>query len=252
MPGDSIPEYMHISLKGKRVLYKSELMMLEMLANANWERPLFMAITVGSENHLNLGKHFIQEGLGYRITPFNSDETGVTMDTEKTYDNLMNRYRYGGLEHEGIYLDETNMRMCATHRRVFSQLVGNLLDEEKDEMALKALDYSEKVIPAYNVPHDFQHGSLTLGEGYYQLDQMQKGDEIVGYLANKSVEYLIWYLSLDDYRILISSNDITYNLSLLAQYVRVMEMYGSDLTEHYSGKLDELYNLYVSWTQRAR
>ncbi|MCD8081148.1 MAG: DUF2723 domain-containing protein [Bacteroides sp.] len=251
LPGDSIPEYMHISLKGKRVLYKSELMMLEMLANANWERPLFMAITVGSDNHLNLGKHFIQEGLGYRITPFNSDETGVSMDTEKTYDNLMNKYRYGGLEREGIYLDETNMRMCATHRRVFSQLVGSLLDEDKEEMALKALDYSEKVIPSYNVPHDFQHGSLTLGEAYYQLDQMEKGDEIVGYLANKSVEYLIWYLSLDDYRIRISSNDITYNLSLLAQYVRVMEMYGSDLAEHYSEKLDELYNLYVSWTQRV-
>ena len=63
---DSIPEYMHISLKGKHVLYKSELMMLEMLANANWERPIYMAITVGSENHLNLTNNFLQEGLAYR------------------------------------------------------------------------------------------------------------------------------------------------------------------------------------------
>lgn len=58
-----IPDYMSISLKGKRMLYKSELMMLEMLANTNWERPLYMAITVGSDNHLNLGNNFMQEGL---------------------------------------------------------------------------------------------------------------------------------------------------------------------------------------------
>ena len=69
---DSIPDYMHISLKGKRVLYKSELMMLEMLANTNWERPMYMAITVGTENQMNLTNNFLQEGLAYRITPFDN------------------------------------------------------------------------------------------------------------------------------------------------------------------------------------
>ncbi len=67
-----IPDYMNISLKGKRMLYKSELMMLEMLANTNWERPMYMAITVGSDNHLNLETTSLQEGLAYRITPFNT------------------------------------------------------------------------------------------------------------------------------------------------------------------------------------
>lgn len=58
IPGDSIPDYMHISLKGKRALYKSELMMLEMLAEANWERPIYIAVSVGPENQLNMGNHF--------------------------------------------------------------------------------------------------------------------------------------------------------------------------------------------------
>lgn len=78
-----IPEYMNISLKGKRMLYKNELMMLEMLANTNWERPLYMAITVGSDNHLNLGNNFIQEGLAYRITPFNTTALNARIDSEK-------------------------------------------------------------------------------------------------------------------------------------------------------------------------
>ena len=61
IPGDSIPDYMHISLKGKRALYKSELMMLEMLAEANWERPIYIAISVGEDNQLGMANHFIQE-----------------------------------------------------------------------------------------------------------------------------------------------------------------------------------------------
>ena len=80
-----IPDYMSISLKGKRMLYKSELMMLEMLANTNWERPLYMAITVGSDNHLNLGNNFMQEGLAYRITPFNTTRLNARIDSSLLY-----------------------------------------------------------------------------------------------------------------------------------------------------------------------
>ena len=58
-------------------------MMLEMIANCNWTRPLYVAITVGSENFMNLGDNFVQEGLANRITPFNtqgnSDQTGINM-----------------------------------------------------------------------------------------------------------------------------------------------------------------------------
>ena len=122
--GDSIPDYMHISLKDekgnpKRALYKSELMMLEMLANANWERPIYMAITVGTDNQLNMREHFIQEGLTYRFTPFDTEALGATIDSEKMYDNLMNKFKFGGIDKPGIYIDENAMRMCYTHRRIF-------------------------------------------------------------------------------------------------------------------------------------
>jgi hypothetical protein len=107
-----IPEYMSISLKGKRALYKHELMMLEMLANTNWERPIYMAITVGTENHLNLGDNFMQEGLAYRITPFNTTKLNARLDSEKMYDNLMHKFKFGGIDKDDIYLDETIMRMA--------------------------------------------------------------------------------------------------------------------------------------------
>ncbi|WP_297675774.1 DUF2723 domain-containing protein [uncultured Bacteroides sp.] len=250
LPGDSIPDYMHISLKGKRALYKSELMMLEMLAEANWERPIYMAVSVGTENHLNMGNHFIQEGLAYRFTPFDTEKTGVKIDSEKMYDNLMNKFKFGGIDKEGIYIDENAMRMCYSHRRIFSQLVGQLIREGKKDKAKAALDYAEKMIPAYNVPYDFQNGAIQMAEAYYQIGETEKADNIMKALADKAVEYLTWYLSLSNRHFAISAREITeYHLPILNSEVKLMQKYNSELAPVYDKKLDELYQMCVDRLQ---
>ena len=248
--GDSIPDYMHISLKDekgnpKRALYKSELMMLEMLANANWERPIYMAITVGTDNQLNMRDHFIQEGLTYRFTPFDTEALGATIDSEKMYDNLMNKFKFGGIDKPGIYIDENTMRMCYTHRRIFAQLITQLMKEGKKDKALAALEYAEKMIPAFNVPYDVQNGALEMAEAYYQLGNNTKADQIIDELANKSVEYLTWYLSLDDNHLLMSQREFIMHLSALDMEVKMMEKYKSKLAGNYTPKVNELYNIYV-------
>ena len=245
LPGDSIPDYMHISLKGKRALYKSELMMLEMLAEANWERPIYMAVSVGTENHLNMGNHFVQEGLAYRFTPFDTEKTGVKIDSEKMYDNLMNKFKFGGIDKPGIYIDENAMRMCHSHRRIFSQLVQQLMREGKKDKAKAALDYAEKMIPAYNVPYDWQNGAVQMAEAYYQLGETAKADEMMKALADKAVEYLTWYLSLDDNRFMISTREFEYHWAVLDAEVKAMKKYNSKLAEIYEPKVEELYNMYV-------
>lgn len=248
--GDSIPDYMHISLKDekgnpKRALYKSELMMLEMLANANWERPIYMAITVGTDNQLNMREHFIQEGLTYRFTPFDTEALGATIDSEKMYDNLMNKFKFGGIDKPGIYIDENAMRMCYTHRRTFAQLITQLMKEGKKDKALAALEYAEKMIPAFNVPYDVQNGALEMAEAYYQLGNNTKADQIIDELANKSVEYLTWYLSLDDNHLLMSQREFIMHLSALDMEIKMMEKYKSKLAGNYTPKVNELYNIYV-------
>ena len=248
--GDSIPDYMHISLKDekgnpKRALYKSELMMLEMLANANWERPIYMAITVGTDNQLIMREHFIQEGLTYRFTPFDTEALGATIDSEKMYDNLMNKFKFGGIDKPGIYIDENAMRMCYTHRRTFAQLITQLMKEGKKAKALAALEYAEKMIPAFNVPYDVQNGALEMAEAYYQLGNNTKADQIIDELANKSVEYLTWYLSLDDNHLLMSQREFIMHLSALDMEVKMMEKYKSKLAGNYTPKVNELYNIYV-------
>ena len=253
-----IPEYMHISLKGKRMLYKSELMMLEMLANTNWERPMYMAITVGAENHLNLGDNFMQEGLAYRITPFNTTKLNARLDSEKMYDNLMHKFKFGGIDKDGVYLDETIQRMAQTHRRMFSQVANQLIKEGKNEKALKALDYCQQVIPSKNVPHDYVWGSADITDAYIKLGEYAKAEAILEDMANKAVEYITWYLSLDDERLALSYENCVRNFYILddinKSFGRIAsqteekpegEMKTStERAEHYIQKFDELYDMF--------
>ena len=252
IPGDSIPDYMHISLKGKRALYKSELMMLEMLAEANWERPIYIAVSVGPENQLNMGNHFIQEGLTYRFTPFDTDKLGVKIDSEKMYDNLMHKFKFGGIDKPGIYIDENAMRMCHSHRRIFSQLAQQLIREGKKDKAKAALDYAEKMIPAFNVPYDWQNGAVQMAEAYYQLGDSTKADDMMKALADKAVEYLTWYLSMDDNRFSISTREFEYHWAVLDAEVKIMRKYNSKLAEIYAPKVEELYNLYAERYERLQ
>lgn len=248
---DSIPDYMHISLKGKRMLYKSELMILEMLANANWERPLYMAITVGSDNHMNLTNNFLQEGLAYRITPFNNTALGRRIDSEKMYDNLMNKFKFGGIDNPDVYLDETVHRMCDTHRRLFVQLASQLIKEGKNDKALKALDYCQKVIPASAVRHDYLFGgSKEMAEDYRLLGQPMKAAEILDQLANNSLEYITWYMSLGDSYFSSSTEECMRQFYILDDVCNALAAIkdpktGEELpiAKHYAQKFEQLYKL---------
>ena len=253
-----IPEYMHISLKGKSRLYKYELMMLEMLANTNWERPIYMAITVGEDNHLNLGNNFMQEGLAYRITPFNTTALNARINSEKMYDNLMNRYKFGKIDNPDIYLDETVLRMCETHRRMFVQLSDQLIKEGKLDKAKKALDYSLEVIPTTTVPHDYQSSmSKQMADQYILLGDTIAAQSILNDLANKSVEYLTWYLSLNDTQLINSYDNTLRHFYMLDDITNTMARISSnepsnkeqqeqyaDIALHYAKKFEELYRLF--------
>ena len=254
-----IPEYMHISLKGKRALYKSELMMLEMLANTNWERPMYMAITVASENHLNMGNNFMQEGLAYRITPFNTTQLNARIDTEKMYDNLMHKFKFGNISQDDIYLDETIMRMSQTHRRMFIQLASQLIKEGKNDKALKALDYCQEVIPSKNVPHDFiMSSSKEMADDYIALGEIKKAETILDELANKAIEYITWYMSLDDEKLALSYENCLNHFYMMDQINKSFTQAltkaeenqdealeeSSETAMHYAQKFEELYHMF--------
>ena len=194
-----IPDKMAISLSGKRALYKNDLMMLEMLANHNWTRPLYVATTVGADNFMNLGDNFIQEGLANRITPFNTKDDEAdrygeinrkNFDTKRAYNNVVNRFKFGGLSTKGIYLDETVMRMCYTHRRMLSNLAERLLDKGEKDKARKIAEICEKEIPAYNVPRCFADQSVCLAKVFAETGDKAKAKAIINDYLSYARQYL--------------------------------------------------------------
>ena len=238
---DSIPDVMHLSLKGKRAVYKSEMMMYEMLAQCNWERPLYVAITVGKDNYGNLGDYFVREGLADRITPFNTKKSGRTVDTEKMYDNLMNRFRYGGLDNPDFYIDETISRMSYTHRRIFSQLATQLLREGKKEKAQNLLKRAEEVLPPTTLPHTFAGGSLDLARAWIQVDNKKQAEAIALPVAKNAWEYIDWYLSLSDSKLEREEQECMYYLYQLHRASEVLREATSPQAAGMVQKLD-FYN----------
>ena len=259
MASDTIPDKMVISLAGKRALYKHELMMLEMIAQANWVRPIYVATTVGADNYMNLGENFIQEGLANRISPFSTNSTdkrgslvpidGVKgFDTEKTYNNVMNRYKYGGLDKPGLYLDETIMRMCYTHRNLMATLAKNLLLEGKDDKALAVLKKCEKEIPYYNVPVNFRSGSFDMAETYALLGKKENALNILNQLFNTAVQYVEYYLSLPQSRFTQSQNDCLTQFYVMQRISQIAEIVDENLAK----KMDQQLNSYgATYTSRG-
>ena len=261
--GDSIPDQMVISLKGQGRVQKNFMMMLEMIAQTNFSRPLYMSTTVGASNFGNLWRHFIQEGMAWRISPYTFEENtqnyGIVhsvIDTEKAYDNMMNKYHYGNLKQRDLYIDETTMRMCYTHRRWFANLITNLVKEGDYDKALKALEKCETEIPSYNVPHSVDGSSLDLADAYIACNQPEKAAVILEQVEKRLREYVNWYLALSNTYFANSTRDChrfiyilasiqeTYNKLSTSKAKKASE-YGKK-AQQMDGELQKLYSAFIT------
>ncbi len=261
--GDSIPDQMVISLKGQGRVQKNFMMMLEMIAQTNFSRPLYMSTTVGASNFGNLWRHFIQEGMAWRISPYTFEENtqnyGIVhsvIDTEKAYDNMMNKYHYGNLKQRDLYIDETTMRMCYTHRRWFANLITNLVKEGDYDKALKALEKCETEIPSYNVPHSVDGSSLDLADAYIACNQPEKAVVILEQVEKRLREYVNWYLALSNTYFANSTRDChrfiyilasiqeTYNKLSTSKAKKASE-YGKK-AQQMDGELQKLYSAFIT------
>lgn len=224
---DSIPDKIILSLKGKNALTRSELMVLDMVAQCNWVRPLYIALTVGPESHLCFSDYLIQEGLAYRFTPFQTSKTKKKIDTKKMYENVMTKFRFGNVSDPKVYLDENVMRMCYTHRRTLTALAVELFKENEKEKSRKVLDYCLKMLPTTTIPLDYRHGDADMATLYYQLGNKEKANELIQGLFEKSVQYGNWYLSLSDARLAASTRECLMHMQIMMNCLDIMQEYHS-------------------------
>jgi hypothetical protein len=246
--GFPIAKKFEVSLKGKQYIGKQELVILDMIANSEWKRPICYAVTVGNENYMNLNKYFSLEGLSYRITPQVFGENGG-VNTEVMYDNMVNKFKWGGIENPKVYLDENNLRMCKTFRFMFGRLITTLLQEGKNDKALIALDRCMKVIPPTSVPNDYS--SLTLAEAYYRLGQKEKAEKITEDIAINAEKSLQWFASLTISQRNSVMNDVSHNLAVLQSIIQMYSSYNPKLAEKHM-PLFQMYGAGWNTSQQGR
>ena len=247
IPTDSVTitsatDTMTISLKGKQAIYKNDLMVLEMLSKADWNRPIYTSISLGPDCVSFLRDHLVLEGLAYRVSP---TATGKLVDVEKLYDNIMHRFRYGGLSTKGIYVDEDVKHMADTHQFIMGVLIDSLLQHGDVTRALAVCRKWQKEMPCENVP--YTEAALSMARCFYLTHQPERGDEIVGNLLQRADEWLSWLETITPSRRSGSLRSCYTWMQIMQQALALADQFGrTNIYNQYSNQ----YELHIKQIQR--
>ncbi len=261
---DKIVRVMDWSIDGN-YLMKNDLIVLNILANNNWKRPVYFATTVGSDNFLNLEPYFQLEGLAYRIVPIKtekkSDIVPGRVETDAMYNNVMTKFEWGNMNDERVYLDENNMRMTTNFRINFGRLAEELLNVGRSDSAIKVLDKCVEVTPDKTIPYNYfmtkiaelyyraagatnKTGDTSLVNNDVELskkkEMTEKANAILTRLSDIYADNLEYYLSLKGTKyfkyVEQDMNQALYIMQAVAGIVKTTDQ--KDL----AGKLDKKFN----------
>jgi hypothetical protein len=231
----------------KGTLLKNDWVCLDILANNLWSRPIYFAISITTESYLGLNDYLQQEGLAYRLVPYKTKTQadpyigGVQPDI--MYNNLMNKFAWGGVDKYNLYLDENILRMEANMRSNFVRLSNALIVAGKKDSAIQVLDKAQTVVPERNVP--LNYWSYEVARAYYRAGAPDKGSALMKKVQDMYTGQLAYYSTLDpDKRkyfvapinegvyvlnqiatTALQAGDSTLNKSAQAAFNRYMNMY---------------------------
>ena len=193
---DSIVPFIDIDIKGG-ALYKNRLIMLDILNNNKWKRPIYFSPgSFGDDDYLWMKDYLQMDGMVYKLvpikTPVNEDDYPDMgrLDTDKMYQLAMHWF-WGNGESTKIYHDPETRRNAISYRTNLSRLTKQLIAEGKLAKAKKIID-----LAVTKTPVDYYGYYLTLEpfvSGYYEIGQKEKARELVGKLMNKYKEELLYY-----------------------------------------------------------
>ena len=251
---DSIVPYIDIDIKGS-ALYKNRLMMLDLVANNNWERPIyFSGGAFDDEEYLWMINYLQLDGMVYKLVPIkttipkdgNPMEMGQ-IDTDKMYDIVM-KWDWGNSE-GNIYHDPETRRGSITYRTNLSRLMDQLIKEGQIDKAKKIINLAMEKMPI----DKFGYYSLLepFTNGYYRVGEKAKAQELLDKLTNKYKENLNYYskmspsdqssiaidivTDIERYRALLEvmkkNNDTAFfqkNRATFNTYIDIFERFGRD------------------------
>ena len=173
-------------------------MELDFLASNNWKRPICYAITVSGDNYLNLNDYLEMHGLAYRLVPalVKDNITYIGgINSKIMYDNMMNKFRWGGIDKKDLYLDENITSMLSNIRYNFSNLAKALIFEGKIDSARRVLDRCLAIMPDNKLPYDIY--VLGFVDSYYKIKDASKALDLAKVILKNTYQDLDYLTSLE-------------------------------------------------------
>ncbi len=192
--------YINIAERKQRI-EKSEMMLLDLLSNFDWNRPIcFTQVYILQD--FGLLDYLQFDGYAYRLvpilTPYRSSWDIGRIDTDVTYPLLKDTFRYGHLAEDGVNADHfTQYNLSASRaREAFARVANQLIREGKEDKALELLDRGLEVLPSPKIRYS-DANTYPFIEGYYSLEEWEKGDELLQNYLQTLIEYIEYYLQFD-------------------------------------------------------
>ncbi len=211
---------------GANYLRKAELVVLDMIATNNWERPIYFAITVGRENFMNLEKYFQLEGMAYRLVPVeNTSADGQVggVNHAAMYENLMQKFTWGGLDNPSVYLDENNSRMAMNLRNNFYRLADKFIALGQNDKAIEVLDKCAAIMPDSRVEYNYYN--LLMSDSYFRAGAAAKGADMSKTVAKNSLAELDFYLALDQDKYATVQDDAQRAMLMVQECINMCRIY---------------------------
>lgn len=230
----------------KDLLYKNDMMIIDLMATNHWKRPVYFAVTIPREIYLQLEPFFQAEGYGYRVVPIRTEpgnnELG-RVDADILFNHMMKTFRWGNANNPKVYLDENNLRMISNTRNTFARLANVLVDEGKKDSAVQALDYCMKMFPDTKIPHNFF--SLSMISAYYRAGESEKGDTLARKLAADYEEELRYLFALDRKFKERAEEEKQLAMYVMNQVAQITGKYGGqEIKEEMYRRFQDLIGLY--------
>lgn len=225
-------------LKGNG-LEKKDLMILDLIVSNNWERPIYFNNTSLSQVNLDLSAHVVQEGNAYRLLPIRNPAPSrgeYLVDTDKMYDNIMNKFQFRELDNPDTYYNEDYRNFVVNHRSTLNTLAKSLLDEGKEDKAKEVLLYSLSSMTNEAIPYDYTSNQAMAM--LFQVGEKEKALEIAGILGKRADELLTYYIEND----IQLRFELQRNVIILNDLQRTLKRYGEvELATKYETALDKHY-----------
>lgn len=242
---DLIVDEIYINLNSN-VIYKNRMMMLDIIANNDWERPIyFSGGSFGDDDYIWMKDYLQLEGAAYKLVPIrtpidkrNPFDMG-RIDTDKMYDIVMS-WDWGNSGSPDLYYDPETRKNAITYRSNLARLAEALMNEGKNEKAEHILDLAMEKMPVQ------YFGYYSLLEpfilGYYELGETEKAREVYKETTQMFKEHLTYYSELKYERQRNIVSDIITNMERYRGLVRISVLYDQ---EDYAVKEVEEFNNYI-------